>query len=73
VTNIFFTQALHLSKNRPQVQELGIRFVHVKPLSTSTSCDSIRNNLTVCRPFGGRARRLRLLGAGAAQAVLVPI
>jgi hypothetical protein len=57
LTNIFFTQALHLCKSRLQVQELGIRFVHVKPLSPSTICDSIRNNLTVCGPVSCRVRR----------------
>jgi hypothetical protein len=37
---------------------LGIRFIHLKPLSPlSTICDSIRNNLTVCGPVGCRVRR----------------
>ena len=37
---------------------LGIKFIHLKPLSPlSTICDSIRNNLTVCGPVGCRVRR----------------
>ena len=38
-------------------RSVGFRFVPVKPLSPSTICDSIRNNLTVCEPVSCRVRR----------------
>ena len=45
-------QALHLSKSRPQIHELGIKFVHVSHRHWS------RNNLTVCGPVVVARRHL---------------